>query len=81
MQFSALVFTSPKAMRFRRELEGFDLGGMDDVGSRLARYGKRPHHNHLFRGCRAIIRSSSKRFATANKHHRMSNPGLFNLFL
>ena len=49
VQFTALDFAAPGAVRFRHKLEGLDLDWVDDAGSRSARYGHLSYGHYRFR--------------------------------
>jgi signal transduction histidine kinase/ligand-binding sensor domain-containing protein len=48
IHFTALNFTSPREIRFRHKLDGFDSDWVDDGNTRLAHYGHLPYGHYRF---------------------------------
>ena len=49
IHFTALGFASPREIRFRHRLDGFDSDWADDAGVRSVRYGRLPYGHYRFR--------------------------------
>jgi ligand-binding sensor domain-containing protein/signal transduction histidine kinase len=49
IHFTALSFISPEEIHFRYRLDGFDSDWVNDMNSRLARYGRLPYGRYHFR--------------------------------